>query len=335
MVPWGPRRLSEQSIEPFNPPAATAEGRLEWVWTLLLAAAAASRSGASATPGSFGLSADGELRLVALGSAAAVLASRDGVWVAARALPPDCQALLDLYLPVCSASAAAPLTVAHLGQSLDGYIATGTGDSNYVTGRENILHLHRMRALCDAIVVGAGTIAADDPRLTTRLANGSNPVRVILDPRLRLPPRHRVFDDGEAPSLLVCSTELAAAAPGRLGHAEILGVPYSEERLDLAAVVGALRARGLYRIFVEGGGTTVSRFLEAGLLDRLQIAIAPLVIGRGRPGLRLPANERIAQCLRPGHRVFRMGEDILFDCDIRNAEPPGRSAADEALARIG
>ena len=93
------------------------------------------------------------------------------------ALPADDprRALIDLYLPICSATDADPITVGHLGQSLDGFIATHSGDSQFVTGEENILHLHRMRALCDAVIVGAGTVAADDPQLTTRHVEGREP----------------------------------------------------------------------------------------------------------------------------------------------------------------
>ncbi len=96
------------------------------------------------------------------------------------------QAMLDLYLPIAGATASRPMTVGHLGQSLDGFIATHSGESQYVTGEENILHLHRMRALSDAVVVGAGTVAADDPQLTTRKVSGPSPLRVVLDPSRRL-----------------------------------------------------------------------------------------------------------------------------------------------------
>jgi riboflavin-specific deaminase-like protein len=247
-------------------------------------------------------------------------------------LPPDLQALFDLYLPVCAAGPSTFVTIGHLGQSLDGYIATHAGDSSYVNGPENIVHLHRMRALCDAVVVGAATIAKDDPRLTTRLADGSNPVRVIIDPRRRLEKHHRVFRDGEARTVLFCDAELATDAT-RIDGVEVIGVRSDAGRLDLGMLLECLHARGLHSTFVEGGGTTVSRFLEAGLLDRLQIAIAPLVIGRGRPGLRLPANERITECMRPEHRVFAMGPDILFDCDLKHRGSPG-SDARASLARV-
>lgn len=225
-------------------------------------------------------------------------------------------ALLDLYLPLLPTQPSATLTISHLGQSLDGFIATTRGESCYINGPANIRHLHCLRAMSDAVLVGAETVAADDPRLTTRLVPGDNPVRVILDPRRRLPLERQVFQDGAAPTLLVC-----AAGPGasrNWGQAEVVTMAATAEgRLPLDVLVAELHRRGLRRLFVEGGGLTVSRFLAAGLLDRLHLAVAPLVIGEGRRGLSLPASPALGECLRPGCRVFRMGADILFDCDVR------------------
>ena len=247
------------------------------------------------------------------------LVRRGDAYAAASDAPEAAKALLDLYAPLCLAQAGRVLTVAHLGQSLDGYIATGSGDSYYVTGPDNVRHLHRLRALSAAVVVGAGTVARDDPQLTVRHVAGPNPVRVVLDPSARLVASHRVFTDGSAPTLVVHAAGLDAPAPG---NAEILHVPVADGGLKLDVLLERLHERGLSRVFVEGGGSTVSRFLEGGLLDRLHVAIAPLVTGRGRPGLSLPARERIAECLRPAHRVFTMGGDVLFDCDLRASAPP-------------
>ncbi len=119
----------------------------------------------------------------------------------------------------------------------------------------------------------------------------------------------------------------------RIAAADVLGIPMKAGRLDLASLLDALHSRGLVLIFVEGGGTTVSSFLEAGLLDRLQVAIAPLITGVGRPGIRLTEKQNIEECLHPPHRIFSMGADVLFDCDLRgNAEQPGKLGG--GLSRI-
>jgi riboflavin-specific deaminase-like protein len=222
--------------------------------------------------------------------------------------------LLDLYLPICSATAARPVTVGHLGQSLDGFIATHSGDSQFVTGGANIIHLHRMRALCDAVIVGAGTVAADDPQLTTRHVAGPHPLRVIFDPGRRLAPTFKIFTDRAAPTLYVCEQSRLAHGEDLAGDAAAVGI--AEGPGGMAEVLKLLRARGCARVFVEGGGVTVSGFLAANLLDRLQIAIAPVLIGDGRPAIRLAPQARLRDCLRPGYRVFRMGGDVLFDCEL-------------------
>ncbi len=164
-----------------------------------------------------------------------------------------------------------------------------------------------------------------------RHVEGPNPVRVVLDPSAKLDAGHRVFTDGAAPTLVVHAEGSDARAPG---NAEILRVPAEAGRLRLDVLLARLHERGWWSVFVEGGGETVSRFLEAGLLDRLHIAIAPLVTGRGRPGLTLPARDRIADCLRPAHRVFTMGGDVLFDCDLRTAAAQAATAPSGSLARV-
>jgi riboflavin-specific deaminase-like protein len=228
--------------------------------------------------------------------------------------------LLGLYLPICSATISRPITVGHLGQSLDGFIATHSGDSQFVTGEDNLVHMHRLRALCDAIVVGAGTVAADDPQLTTRRVTGSSPVRAIVDPQRRLTLSARVFVDEAAPTLYFCGRSRIAAGETHVGAATLVGVDETDNGgANMAQVLAYLRKRGCARVFVEGGGVTVSAFLEANLLDRLQITVAPVFIGDGRPAIRLSPPNRLRDCLRPPCRVFRMGDDVLFDCDLSGA----------------
>ena len=220
----------------------------------------------------------------------------------------------ELFGPVLDAIAAGNCVVAHLGQSLDGHIAMPDGRSQYVTGREDAAHNHRLRALCDAVVVGAGTAQADDPQLTVRHVPGDNPVRVVIDRTRRLDPSLGLFCDGAAPTLLVCS-EQAARGAQRHGDAEIVTVaPDANGLLPVRRIAAALADRGLHALFVEGGGATVSHFIEAGLIDRLHITIAPILLGDGRPVLTLPAIERIDAARRVAMRPFPIGDDILYDC---------------------
>jgi diaminohydroxyphosphoribosylaminopyrimidine deaminase/5-amino-6-(5-phosphoribosylamino)uracil reductase len=296
------------------------ESPADVAWSLVLATAGeAERLEAVGEFAAFAHAEDGPLQPRPAGHPDALVAWQPGAgWEALVPIDDSRHPLLDLYLPICSATTATPITIGHLGQSLDGFIATHAGDSQFVTGRENILHLHRMRALCDAVVVGAGTVAADDPQLNTRLVPGPNPMRVVFDPARRLSPEYRVFSDDLAPTLYACARSLVAPGETRVGSATIVPLDDKDD-VSVGQLMRVLRERGCRRIFVEGGGVTVSAFLEANLLDRLHVAIAPLIIGDGRPAIRLPARAALSECHRPKYRVFRMGGDVLFDCDLTSA----------------
>ncbi len=314
---------------------ARSHGGADDGWDLVREAARAAAPAASAgVPASFALDETGVLRGVPPGDAAALLEWRPGHgWVLVMPARDPRHALVDLYLPICSATTDRPVTVGHLGQSIDGFIATRTGDSQYVTGSENLMHMHRLRALCDAVIVGAGTVAADDPQLTTRQVEGPNPLRVVIDPMRRLAADYRVFQDGAAPTIYVCRNRHLQSNAPLVGHAEVMGVADGRDGMDLAEVMARLRARGCARVFVEGGGVTVSAFLAAQLLDRVQIAVAPMIMGMGRPAIRLPAPNLLSECARPSYRVFRMGGDVLFDCDLRAAEADAVAGA-SGLSRV-
>lgn len=308
-------------------------------WSLIRAAASLAEAQAGAgRETAFGPDGEGGVQRVPAGDWAARILWRPGLgWEPVLSPDDPLRPLLDLYLPFCSATTARPITLGHLGQSLDGFIATHGGESHWVTGPENILHMHRLRALCDAVVVGGGTVAADNPLLTTRLVAGPNPLRVVLDPRRRLGTHYRVFTDTAAETLYVCSQSPGQPPDVQHGLATVVTVAGGEGGLDAAAVISMLRARGCARIFVEGGGATVSRFLDANLLDYLQITVAPLIIGDGRPAIRLPPRAALRECRRPRHRVFRMGDDVLFDCELHSqgaAEPAEGPAASHPLVRV-
>ena len=303
---------------------------IDAAWAIVLATSrAAEATHRDDRARSFAVASVGDLVPVPDLDSQAVVAWRPGHgWDTVLPLSDPRHALIDLYLPITSATSARPATIGHLGQSLDGFIATHSGESQYVTGEENILHLHRMRALCDAVIVGAGTVAADDPQLTTRKVPGPHPLRVVLDPSRRLEAHYKVFTDDSAETLYICAEGLVRPGETHIGQASIRTVADGPNGMDGAAVLRLLRERGCHRIFVEGGGVTVSMFLQADLLDRLQVAIAPLIIGNGRPAIRLPARGALSECRRPRYRVFRMGADVFFDCDLRDLGDGPQDGAD-------
>jgi diaminohydroxyphosphoribosylaminopyrimidine deaminase / 5-amino-6-(5-phosphoribosylamino)uracil reductase len=239
---------------------------------------------------------------------------RGGVAPAQRSEePPDVAALLELYLPYAQVPRGCPFAVAHLGQSLDGRIATAAGASRWVTGEADLLHTHRMRALADAILVGSGTLRHDDPQLTVRRCGGRHPVRVVIDSERRLTPFYRVFQDGAAPTLVLACADRVPAGE-RLGQAEVVGLPRGPAGIAPRHIRAALAERGLHFLFIEGGGITISRFLAAGALERLQITVAPVILGSGKPSLTLPEIVEPGEGLRPRLRRFAFGDDTLYEC---------------------
>jgi len=211
------------------------------------------------------------------------------------------------------------VVVGQLGQSLDGRIATNSGHSHYINGPAGLDHLHRLRALVDAVVIGVGTALADDPLLTVRRVAGPNPARVILDPRGRLPAGARVLAADGTRRLVVTGPMTCNALPDGV---EVVALPADDGHIAPAVVLAALAARGLRRVLVEGGARTVSGFLSAGCLDRLHVLVAPMILGTGRAGLELAPIDRVDHALRPPIRTYPLGEDLLFDCDLSAARVP-------------
>lgn len=233
--------------------------------------------------------------------------------------------LVDLHLAHVMRSRDQGYVIALLGQSLDGFIATRHGQSRYINGSQSLTYLHRVRALSDAVVIGVSTAVVDAPRLTTRHCMGPHAVRVVIDPRGRLPNDSGLLRDDTAPTLVLRAAEGEPREVTLSGHAIALYLPAIEGRIAPATVIAALAERGMTRLLIEGGGVTVSRFLEAGLLHRLQLAIAPLILGAGRPALPVKPVEQLDQALRPTARRYLMGEDVLFDLCLERS--PGADRA--------
>ncbi len=193
---------------------------------------------------------------------------------------------------------ARPFVTITYAQTLDGRLATRSGSSQWIGGPESLRFAHAQRAAHQAIMVGVGTVLADDPRLTVRLVPGSDPLRVIVDSQLRTPPGAAVLRDGAARGTLIACA--AGADPARrealaaLG-AELLPLPPGPDGgLDLAALLAILAERGLASLMVEGGARLITGLLRARLADRLAVCVAPKILGEGLSAVGDLGLERLA-----------------------------------------
>ena len=186
-----------------------------------------------------------------------------------------------------------PRVTLKLATSLDGRIATATGESKWITGEAARLEGHRLRAAHDAILVGVETVLADDPELTARLPGRSvdQPLRVVLDSRLRTPPTAKL---ARGETLI-----LAAVTPSAVGSATVEQVESEDGRPTVAAVLAAIRRRGAASVLIEGGGQAAASFLQAGVVDRLEWFRAPILLGgEGRPCVAALALTQLAEAPR-------------------------------------
>lgn len=217
-----------------------------------------------------------------------------------------------------------PFVVAQLGQSLDGRIATPTGDSQWINGAIALDHVHRLRAAVDAVIVGAGTIVADDPRLNVRRCPGEHPARVVIDPNARVRDDGKWLTDDGARRIIIVRSDADPdpnAAASKRDVDVIRIAPAANGGLAPLAVIAALAASGMSKLLIEGGANTVSRFVDAGALDRLHVLMAPVIIGSGPHGLALNEIDKLSDARRPAADVVKLEDgDVLFDCDMRSVD---------------
>ena len=238
----------------------------------------------------------------------------NGKWSVLGEMDSDAAAMASLFLPLLGPLPSdRPLVVGHLAQSMDGFIARANGESHWISGNDDLDHTHRLRAFCDAVLVGAKTVAEDDCRLTVRRCDGDHPLRIVLDPRNSLADDRAVFHQTDGTTVHVVGAD-ACVEPQTGCERHPLPVHNGVFRMD--ELLAFLTQRGVRRLFVEGGGVTITHFMTAGLLDRLHLAVAPVFLGQGRPGFDAPLADNLAESPRPHVTVTPMGADWLFDCDF-------------------
>jgi GTP cyclohydrolase II len=217
-----------------------------------------------------------------------------------------------------------PAVVLKYAQTLDGRIATASGDARWISGEPERTVSHALRAASDGVMVGVGTVIADDPQLTVRMVPGASPTRVIVDSTLRLPTSARVLDDDACTLILTperSSVERRAMLRSRGVAVDV--VADRDGRVDLRAGLRHLRSLGLELLLVEGGAGVITGMLRERLVDRLIVAVAPLVIGSGRSAVGQLDINRIADGIRLVNRsVLPVGPDVLMAWDVDDGASP-------------
>lgn len=240
---------------------------------------------------------------------------RAGLEVSAGVRARECRVLIEPYATYITAGR--PLVALKLAASLDGRIAVPGESRGWLSGPAARALVHGLRDVTDAVLVGAGTVLADDPRLTCRLPGGRDPIRVVLDGRLRTPPRARVVrGEGQVWVVGAAGAPASRAAALRAAGAEVILLPGRRGRVAVRRVLRALAARGITSLLVEGGSDTAAEFLAARAVDRLLLLYSPIIIGGGGVPMlgKLPRVHSTRGALRvQGVRVLGCGPDLVLE----------------------
>ncbi len=213
-----------------------------------------------------------------------------------------------------------PLVTLKIAQTLDGHVADAGNRSRWITGERARRQVHRWRSEAGAVLVGIGTVLADDPQLTVRLVRGPQPWRIVLDTHLRIPLQAKLLTDEWVKKTIIFSstaTDEAKIADIQKRGARVIRLETQEEgRLPLQTVLQKLAARQIAHVLVEGGSRIFSAFLQEGLADRLAVFIAPKLFGSGLPAMQLTGYSADRPLTLNHVRWRRVGEDVLLTADL-------------------
>jgi diaminohydroxyphosphoribosylaminopyrimidine deaminase/5-amino-6-(5-phosphoribosylamino)uracil reductase len=240
---------------------------------------------------------------------------RAGISVETGVLENECRALNEGF--ITRVTRRRPFGILKLATSLDGRIAAASGDSQWISSARSRAIVHRWRRECDAVVVGAGTVIEDNPRLTCRIARGRDPIRVVIDARLRTPPTALIFTErSDATALLVTLGKNVERARRRYtsGRVEVVGCAGRDGEIDLKAMVTEFARRGWCKVLFEGGAHVAGSALRARIIDRIAFFIAPKVLGAGLPAVQGLDTYRVREAISLTNvSVRRIDGDALIE----------------------
>ena len=200
--------------------------------------------------------------------------------------------------------------IGQIGQSLDGKIALNNGNSHYINEKESIIYLHCLRSISDGVLVGVNTIMKDNPFLTTRKIKGDNPIRLIIDPSLKLTNRYNIFKDNNKNIIFTNSSK-----EKKLKNTSIVKFPKKNFTLSIFKY---LKKTSLKTILIEGGPTTLSHFIEHKLINYMQFIISPTIIGSGIDSLKLKPITNLKNAIRVKNTINKLGKEIIVTLDFNS-----------------
>jgi len=251
-----------------------------------------------------------------------VFLAENGIEVVNGVCEDDARRLNEVF--IAHTTTGLPFVTVKCAATLDGRIATRTGDSRWVTGAAARAYVHRLRHASDGILVGLQTVIADDPSLTTRLPDtgdtqGLDPTRIILDTRLEIPETARVLQlDSEAETLIICADSVPLERRRRIAdtRAQVVAAPTVRGRIDMNRLMDTLAERGITSLLIEGGGRVIGSALGAGIVNKVLFFYAPKILG-GDDGIAMcsgPGPDRMGDSIRlKDVSTSRFGEDILIE----------------------
>ncbi len=246
---------------------------------------------------------------------------RHGIDTEVGVLEEECRALNEAYFKYMTTGV--PLVTVKFAQTLDGRIATSTGNSQWLSSPASRRFAHKLRSLNDAVMVGIGTVLMDNPQLTVRLARGRNPTRIILDSRLRIPLDARVLMNQESAPTIIATASSAdserLSALSQMGTGVLVTREDERGEVDLSHLLQILGQRSISSVLVEGGAETITSLLRLNLVDRLVVIVAPRIMGKGIEAVGELNIAEVSQTLKLSFgRIYRMGEDLIIEAKVNH-----------------